>query len=291
MLKAWLDAGGEFRQVEEAALAWLAQHGTAAEACFVLKAWLDAGGELAVVDAYIQRWFAHPGHALGEGAAFLLRAYGDHSRYLPGWLQPYACTWLECHWQQPDAGYALKHIVKIRPLPASTVEACVAWCVRHAQDPDAVARLSALPTGALAIVSDRPALLAEAATVLLAQLPSLAANHACLLRGLLCLASLSRLRGVAAEAWAPLAQAAVQVVSLLADARLAAKLADLRMPGKIGALLADTDWLALLRQGAAAESSKLAAGARALAQWCHTWAASDAARARLTALAEALAHG
>jgi hypothetical protein len=277
VLKAWLDAGGEFSQVEKAALAWLAQHGTAAEACFVLKAWLDAGGELAVVDAYIQRWFAHPGHALGEGATFLLRAYGDHSRYLPSWLQPYACTWLECHWQQPDAGYALKHIVKIRPLPASTVEACVAWCVRHAQDPDAVARLSALPTGALAVVSDRPALLAEAATVLLAQLPSLRKEALRLSHALTCLAKLSRLRGVAAEAWVQLAQAACQVVRLLADGQLAKRLAALHMPDKVARLLASTNWATLLPLGAPAHVDPLLhQGEQALLQCCDTWAAAPA---------------
>ncbi|AQR65253.1 hypothetical protein BXU06_09455 [Aquaspirillum sp. LM1] len=277
VLTAWLDAGGEREPVRAAVLAWLAQHPDAAEARFVLKAWLDASGEREPVEAVAQHWFARPGNALSDGAGFLLRAYGDHSRHLPPWLHPYACTWLECHWQQPDAVYALKYIVKIRPLPASTVEAGVAWCVRHANDPDAVFRLAGLPVGALAVASDRTALLADVATVLVAQLPKMAASHISLQRGLLCLANVWRLRGVTVEAQVLLAQAACQVVRLLADGQLAKRLAALHMPDKVARLLASTNWATLLPLGAPAHADPLLhQGEQALLQCCDAWAAAPA---------------
>jgi hypothetical protein len=105
--RTWLNATKDTVAIEEPLAEWLDVNGCADEADRVFRAWLQAGGRFAFIRKHVLEW-------------------------------------LRMHGLERNAVYVLKDVVRQRVLPDDVTLKILAWCVKFADDRDAIWRLTEL---------------------------------------------------------------------------------------------------------------------------------------------------
>ena len=138
---AWLDAGGEKELVRDQMLAWLGKHGTDAGADFVYKAWLETSGEKELVRDQMLAWLGK--HATDAEADFVCKAWleADGEFWV---IRSPAILWLHQNCEKAEAVYVTKFLAKQLDIPIETVRDILTWCQSFPADEDALWRLTQL---------------------------------------------------------------------------------------------------------------------------------------------------
>jgi hypothetical protein len=105
--RTWLNVTKDIVSIEEPLAEWLAVNDSTNEADRVFRAWLQAGGRFAFIRKHVFEW-------------------------------------LRTHGLERDAVYLLKDVVKQPVLPDDVTLKILAWCVKFADDRDAIWRLASL---------------------------------------------------------------------------------------------------------------------------------------------------
>jgi hypothetical protein len=132
--QAWLDAGGDKKLIQDSIIVWLEKHKDDLKADFVYKAWLDAGGDKKLVQDHIKAWLEEYKANLEAGFVYKawLDAGGDKKL-----IQDHIKAWLEEYKANLEAGFVYKAWLDAGGENKLVRDPITVWLEEHKTDPKA----------------------------------------------------------------------------------------------------------------------------------------------------------